>query len=79
MSFTNTLESTLHCELQSVWAAMNVSMDAELVILSVSTDCWETKGISECMAGHENYRYRHRVWDEVLALSAYARSLLCMI
>ena len=30
-------------------------MDAKLEVLSVSTDCWETKGISEHMAEHESY------------------------
>ena len=34
---------------------MNVSMDAELEVSNVSTECWETKGISKCMAGHESY------------------------
>ena len=32
---------------------MNTLMDIELAALSVSDDCWETKDISECMAGYE--------------------------
>ena len=55
---------------------MNASMDAELAVLSVCTDCWETKGTSKRMAGHESYQYRYSVWIEVLALSAYTRPLV---
>ena len=58
---------------------MNVSMDAKLEVSSVSTDCWETKGISEHMAEHESYQYKYSIWIEVLALLAYARPLLCKI
>ena len=58
---------------QSVQACMNASMDAELAVSSVSADCWETKGISEHMAGHESFQYRYSVWIELLALLAYAR------
>ena len=39
--------------LQSAQACMNTLMDTELAALSVSDDCWETKDISECMAGYE--------------------------
>ena len=55
---------------------MNASMDAELATSSVSVDCWEIKGISDCMAGQETYQYRFSIWIEVLVLLAYATLLL---
>ena len=47
---------------------MNASMDAELVVLSVSTDSWETEAINKGMVGKESYQYRYSVWIETLAL-----------
>ena len=64
---------------RSAWSCTNGSIDAELAISCVSTNYWETKGISKCMAGHKSYHYRYSVWIEVLALSAYAMPLLCKI
>ena len=55
---------------------MNASMDAELAVSSVSTDSWEKEAINERMVGKESHRYRYSVWIEVLALSAYSRSLV---
>ena len=47
---------------QSVQACMNAAMDTDLAVLSVSTDFWEIKCISEHMAGHKSYQYRYNVW-----------------
>ena len=58
---------------------MNALMDAELAVLSFSTDSWKTKAINERIVGKETYQYRYSVWIEALALSAYARLLVCNI
>ena len=52
---------------QNVQACMNALMDVELVVLSVSTDSWETEAINKGMVGKESYRYRYSVWIETLA------------
>ena len=56
---------------------MNASMDAELAVLSVSTYSWETEAINQWMVGKESYWYRYSARVEALALSAYAKPLVC--
>ena len=58
---------------------MNALMDAELAVLSFSTDSWKTEAINERMVGKETYQYRYSVWIEALALLACARPLVCNI
>ena len=62
---------------RSIQACMNALMDAKLAVLSVSTDSWETEAIKQWMVGKESYWYRYSAWIEALALSAYARPLVC--
>ena len=40
---------------------MNTSMDAELAVLSVSTNSWETDAINKWMVGKESYQSRWAV------------------
>ena len=77
VSFSNRLESTLHCEFVK-HTNMHEYLDG-CRASSIKCQQWQLVKQRLLMIGKESYWYRYSIWIEALTLSPYARPLVCKI